>query len=81
MHRLDARAHRGGDDESREEQRDDELQLPEREREYDDADDDQCGDGGLASGLSHGTSTRELRFPTRQTVRRAGPNYNLNTVC
>ena len=37
MQRLDARPDRRGDDEAREEQGDDEPDLPEREREHDDA--------------------------------------------
>jgi hypothetical protein len=40
---LHARPHRRGDDERQEEQRDQYLQLPEREHADDDPDGDECG--------------------------------------
>ena len=48
---LDARAHRRRNDESEEDERDDELELPERERDEDDAPGHERHDEGLSRGL------------------------------
>ena len=62
MQRLDAGADRCGEDEPREEQRDHEPELPERQRERDDRDHDERADCGLASDFSHDASTVDADF-------------------
>ena len=51
--RVDPGAHRSGEDEREEEQRDHELQLPQCERGGDDAADDERGDRGALGGFDH----------------------------
>jgi len=63
MQRFDARAHRRGEDEPREEQCDHEPELPERQRERDDSDHDERADCGLASSFPHVHSTDVKAVP------------------
>ena len=51
---FDPGPHRGRDHQPEEEQRDQDAQLPEREHERDDPDDDQRRNGCLSGNLSHG---------------------------
>ena len=54
MQPLDSRPHRGRDHESQEEKGEENAQLPERQRQRDDPDDDQGRDGSFASNECHG---------------------------
>src|SRR5262249_2473519 len=51
---LDPGPHRGGDDQPEEDERDHDLELPDRERKGDDGHRDKCRDERLAGGVGHG---------------------------